>query len=134
VTAFIIEKEFPGFSRGKKFEKMGWRGSPTGELIFEDCQVPKENVLGKVGEGALILMGGLNTERTALAAMSLGLMRGAYEWALKYSKERVQFGKPICSFQMIQSKTCGHGHENRNVATHYVQGCRNGPTTDWSER
>ncbi len=104
VTAFIIEKEFPGFSRGKKFEKMGWRGSPTGELIFEDCQVPKENVLGKVGEGALILMGGLNTERTALAAMSLGLMRGAYEWALKYSKERVQFGKPICSFQMIQSK------------------------------
>ena len=104
VSAFIIEKDFPGFSRGKKFEKMGWRGSPTGELIFEDCRVPKENLLGKENKGFLVLMGGLNTERVCLGAMSLGLARGAYEVALKYAKERVQFGKPIAAFQLIQAK------------------------------
>jgi isovaleryl-CoA dehydrogenase len=104
VSAFIVEKEFPGFQRGKKFEKMGWRGSPTGELIFEDCVVPAENLLGKENRGALVLMSGLNTERVCLGAMSLGLARGAYECALKYAKERVQFGKPIASFQLIQAK------------------------------
>lgn len=104
VSAFIIEKEFPGFSRGKKFEKMGWRGSPTGELIFEDCKVPKENLLGEKNKGAHVLMSGLNTERVGLGAMSLGLARGAYECALKYAKERVQFDKPIAAFQLIQAK------------------------------
>lgn len=104
VSAFIVEKEFPGFQRGKKFEKMGWRGSPTGELIFEDCVVPAGNLLGKENRGALVLMSGLNTERVCLGAMSLGLARGAYECALKYAKERVQFGKPIASFQLIQAK------------------------------
>ncbi len=104
VSAFIVEKEFSGFSRGKKFEKMGWRGSPTGELIFEDCQVPAKNLLGKENSGALVLMSGLNTERVCMGAMSLGLSRGAYECALKYAKERVQFGKPIVSFQLIQAK------------------------------
>ncbi|HOK06259.1 MAG TPA: acyl-CoA dehydrogenase family protein [Syntrophales bacterium] len=104
VTAFIVENAFPGFQRGKKFEKMGWRGSPTGELIFEDCVVPAENVLGGENRGALVLMSGLNTERVCLGAMSLGLARGAYECALKYAKERVQFGKPIASFQLIQAK------------------------------
>lgn len=104
VSAFIVEKDFPGFSRGKKFEKMGWRGSPTGELIFEDCQVPVENILGTENRGALVLMSGLNTERVCLGAMSLGLSRGAYECALKYAKERVQFGKPIASFQLVQAK------------------------------
>jgi len=104
VSAFIVEKEFPGFSRGKKFEKMGWRGSPTGELIFEDCQVPVKNLLGRENSGALVLMSGLNTERVCLGAMSLGLSRGAYECALQYAKERVQFGKPIASFQLIQAK------------------------------
>lgn len=104
VSAFIVEKEFPGFSRGKQFEKLGWRGSPTGELIFEDCKVPAENLMGKENEGARILMSGLNTERTSLAALSLGISRGAYEFSLKYAKERVQFGKPIASFQLIQSK------------------------------
>ena len=104
VSAFIVEKEFSGFSRGKKFEKMGWRGSPTGELIFEDCQVPAKNLLGKENSGALVLMSGLNTERVCMGAMSLGLSRGAYECALKYAKERVQFGKPIASFQLIQAK------------------------------
>lgn len=104
VSAFIVEKDFPGFSRGKKFEKMGWRGSPTGELIFEDCRVPAENLLGIENKGAMVLMSGLNTERVLLGAFSLGLARGAYECALNYSKERIQFGKPIATFQMIQAK------------------------------
>lgn len=104
VSAFMVEKEFPGFSRGKKFEKMGWRGSPTGELIFEDCRVPASNLVGKENGGALVLMSGLNTERVCLGAMSLGLSRGAFECALKYAKERVQFGRPIASFQLIQAK------------------------------
>ncbi|MBW2632234.1 MAG: acyl-CoA dehydrogenase family protein [Deltaproteobacteria bacterium] len=104
VSAFIVEKDFPGFSRGKKFEKMGWRGSPTGELIFDDCKVPKENLLGGENKGALVLMSGLNTERILMGAQSLGLSRGAYDCALKYAKERVQFGKPIASFQLIQAK------------------------------
>lgn len=104
VSAFMVEKDFPGFSRGKKFEKMGWRGSPTGELIFEDCRVPASNLVGKENGGALVLMSGLNTERVCLGAMSLGLSRGAFECALKYAKERVQFGRPIASFQLIQAK------------------------------
>ncbi|MDQ5984550.1 MAG: isovaleryl-CoA dehydrogenase [Syntrophus sp. SKADARSKE-3] len=104
VSAFIVEKDFPGFQRGKKFEKMGWRGSPTGELIFEDCRVPAENLLGGENRGALVLMSGLNTERVLLGAHSLGLARGAYECALRYAKERIQFGKPISAFQLIQAK------------------------------
>ncbi len=104
ISAFIVEKEFPGFLRGKKFEKMGWRGSPTGELIFEDCQVPVENLLGEEDRGAMILMSGLNTERVVMGAIALGIARGAYEVALKYAKERVQFGKPISAFQLIQAK------------------------------
>ncbi len=104
VSAFIVENDFPGFERGKKFEKMGWRGSPTGELVFEDCKVPAENLLGEENKGAMVLMSGLNTERIVLGAMSLGISRGAYECALKYAKERVQFGKPIATFQLIQAK------------------------------
>ena len=104
ISAFIIEEGMPGFSRGKKFEKMGWRGSPTGELIFEDCQVPAENLLGIENQGVKVLMSGLNNERICMASSSLGLSRGAYEYALQYAKERVQFGKPIATFQMIQAK------------------------------
>ena len=104
VSAFIVENDFPGFERGKKFEKMGWRGSPTGELVFEDCKVPAENLLGEENKGAMVLMSGLNTERIVLGAMSLGISRGACECALKYAKERIQFGKPIAAFQLIQAK------------------------------
>jgi len=104
ISAFIVEKEFPGFERGRKLEKMGWRGSPTGELIFEDCQVPVENLLGEENRGAMILMSGLNTERVVMGAIALGIARGAYEVALNYAKERVQFGKPISTFQLIQAK------------------------------
>lgn len=104
VSAFIVESSFPGFSRGKKFEKMGWRGSPTGEIFLEDCIVPEENLLGEKNKGAAILMSGLNTERILLGAMSVGIARGAYEYALNYAKERIQFGKPIASYQLIQHK------------------------------
>lgn len=104
VSAFIVEKDFQGFQRGKKFEKMGWRGSPTGELIFEDCRIPAKNLLGRENQGAAVLMSGLNTERVLLGALSLGIARGAFECALKYAKERTQFGKPIASFQLIQAK------------------------------
>jgi isovaleryl-CoA dehydrogenase len=104
ITAFVVEKGMPGFSSGKKFEKLGWRGSPTGELIFEDCIVPKTHLLGRENKGVQVLMSGLNTERIGVAAMALGLARGAFEFALKYSKDRVQFGKPISAFQMIREK------------------------------
>jgi isovaleryl-CoA dehydrogenase len=83
ISAFVVEKKFPGFKAGKKFEKMGWRGSPTGELIFEDCVVPKENLLGTVDKGVLVLMSGLNTERITMGAMSVGIARGAFEFSLK---------------------------------------------------
>lgn len=104
VSAFIVESDCPGFSKGKKYEKMGWRGSQTGELIFEDCRVPKENLLGERNRGFLVLMSGLNTERVCMGAQSLGIARGAFACALKYAKERIQFGKPITSFQLIQAK------------------------------
>lgn len=104
VSAFIVEAEFPGFSRGKKYEKMGWRGSQTGELVFEDCRVPKENLLGEKNNGFLVLMSGLNTERVCMGSQALGIARGAFECALKYAKERIQFGKPLSAFQLIQAK------------------------------
>jgi isovaleryl-CoA dehydrogenase len=104
ISAFIIEAGLPGFSKGKKYEKMGWRGSQTGELVFEDCHVPKENLLGEKNKGVLVLMSGLNTERVCMGAQALGIARGAFEYALKYSQERIQFGKPIASFQLIQAK------------------------------
>ena len=104
VSAFIVEAEFPGFSRGKKYEKMGWRGSQTGELVFEDCHVPKENLLGEKNKGFLVLMSGLNTERVCMGSQALGIARGAFECALKYAKERIQFGKPLAAFQLIQAK------------------------------
>lgn len=104
ISAFIVESGFPGFAKGKQFEKMGWRGSPTGELIMEDCLVPAENLLGKENEGIRVLMNGLNSERILMAALSLGLARGAFEASLQYAQERVQFSRPIASFQMIQER------------------------------
>lgn len=104
ISAFIVEASFPGFFKGKKYEKMGWRGSQTGELVFEDCRVPKENLLGEKNKGFLVLMSGLNTERVCMGAQALGIARGAYECALKYARERIQFGRPITSFQLIQAK------------------------------
>ena len=102
VSAFIIEKDFPGFSRGKKFEKMGWRGSPTGELIFEDCEIPAENVVGVENAGIRVLMNGLDRERIVYSICPIGVAQGAFDVAFRYAQERVQFGLPIVHFQMIQ--------------------------------
>jgi len=102
VTAFIVEKSFPGFSVGKKEDKLGIRASSTCELILEDCKVPKENVLGEVGKGYKIAIETLNEGRIGIGAQMLGLARGAWECAAKYAQERKQFGKSIAEFQGVQ--------------------------------
>lgn len=102
VTAFIVEKNFPGFSVGKKEDKLGIRASSTCELIMEDCRVPKENVLGEVGKGYKIAIETLNEGRIGIGAQMVGLARGAWEYATKYAQERKQFGKSISEFQGIQ--------------------------------
>ena len=102
ISAFIVEKGFSGFSRGKPLKKMGVRGSPTGELIFEDCEVPAENLLGEENKGIRILMSGLDRERILWSIAPIGVAQGAFDLAFKYASERVQFGSPIINFQMIQ--------------------------------
>jgi len=102
ITAFIVERDFPGFTVGKKEDKTGIRASSTCELILEDCRVPKENVLGEVGKGYKIAIETLNEGRIGIGAQMLGVARGALEHAIAYSKERKQFGKPISDFQGIQ--------------------------------
>ena len=102
ITAFIIEKDFPGFSVGKKEDKLGIRASSTCELILEDCKVPKANVLGEVGKGYKIAIETLNEGRIGIGAQMLGVARGAWEYAAKYAQERKQFGKPLADFQGIQ--------------------------------
>jgi butyryl-CoA dehydrogenase/short/branched chain acyl-CoA dehydrogenase len=102
ITAFIVEKSFPGFSVGKKEDKLGIRASSTCELIMEDCRVPKENVLGEVGKGYKIAIETLNEGRIGIGAQMVGLARGAWEYASKYAQERKQFGKSIAEFQGIQ--------------------------------
>ena len=104
MTAFVIERGTPGFSSGKKEDKLGMRASETSELIFDNCRIPDENRLGEVGEGFIQSMKILDGGRISIAALSLGISRGAYEAALQYSKERVQFGKPISSFQGVSFK------------------------------
>lgn len=104
MTAFVLEKGMKGFSSGKKENKLGMRASETAELIFNNCSVPDENRLGEVGEGFIQAMKILDGGRISIGALSLGIAKGAYEAALKYSKERHQFGKPINSFQAISFK------------------------------
>lgn len=101
-TAFILEKGMKGFTFGKKEDKLGIRASSTRELIFTDCEVPKENVLGKEGMGFIVTMKTFDVSRPGVASQALGIAAGALESAVKYSKERIQFGKPISSFQGIQ--------------------------------
>jgi alkylation response protein AidB-like acyl-CoA dehydrogenase len=102
ITAFLIDRETPGFSVGKKEDKLGIRASSTCELILEDCRVPKSNVLGEVGKGYKVAIETLNEGRIGIAAQMLGVARGALEHALHYAQERRQFGKPIADFQGIQ--------------------------------
>ena len=104
VTAFLIERGMKGFSVSKKLDKMGMRGSDTAELVFEDCEVPEENILGPENGGAGVLMSGLDYERTVLAAGPLGIMQACLDVTLPYVRERKQFGKPIGSFQLMQGK------------------------------
>lgn len=104
MTAFVIEKGTPGFKAGRKEDKLGMRASETTELIFEDCRIPKENILGKVGEGFIQALKILDGGRISIAALSLGIARGALDAAIAYSKERHQFNKPISSFQGISFK------------------------------
>ncbi|ALR21515.1 MULTISPECIES: isovaleryl-CoA dehydrogenase [Sphingobium] len=104
ITAFIIEKGFKGFSIGQKIDKMGMRGSPTGELVFDDCEVPEENVMGPLDGGVGVLMSGLDYERTVLAGIQLGIMQACLDVVLPYVRERRQFGQPIGAFQLMQAK------------------------------
>jgi isovaleryl-CoA dehydrogenase len=104
VTAFLIEKSFKGFSCAQKLDKLGMRGSDTGELVFEDVEVPEENILGPLNGGAGVLMSGLDYERAVLSAGPLGIMQACLDAVLPYVRERKQFGQPIGSFQLMQAK------------------------------
>lgn len=104
ITAFIVERDTPGFSTSPKLDKFGMRGSDTCELIFDNVEVPAENVLGKVDGGAAVLMSGLDLERLVLSGGPLGLMQAAFDFSTDYAHQRKQFGKPIATFQLMQGK------------------------------
>ena len=104
ITAFIVEKDFPGFSVAQKLNKMGFRGSQTGELLFDECVVPAENIVCKKNEGVAVVMSGLDLERAVISPICVGMAERALELTIEYAKTREQFGKPISEFQMIQSK------------------------------
>jgi isovaleryl-CoA dehydrogenase len=104
ITAFVVERDTPGFSRAQKLDKLGMRGSGTCELVFEDCEIPAENVLGTIDAGVRVLMKGLDYERIVAASASVGLMQAALDIALPYVRERKQFGQPIGEFQLVQGK------------------------------
>ena len=104
ISAFIVENDSPGFAVAQKLEKMGFRGSQTAELVFDDCRVPAENLVGAENEGHEVVMSGLDLERALVAPISLGIAERALDLALEHAKTREQFGKPIASFQMVQSR------------------------------
>ena len=104
ITAFIVERDFPGFTQGKKLDKLGMRGSNTAELIFNDCPVPVENVLGEVNAGVAVLMSGLDYERAVLSGGPVGIMQACMDVVVPYVHERKQFDQPIGEFQLIQGK------------------------------
>lgn len=132
ITAFLIEKGFKGFSVAQKLDKLGMRGSETGELVFEDCEVPEENVLAEVGKGVNVLMSGLDYERAVLAAGCIGLMQAAMDVVIPYVHERQQFGAPIGTFQLVQGKVADM-YVTMNATKAYVyavaQACDRGETT-----
>ena len=132
ITAFLIEKGFKGFSTAQKLDKLGMRGSDTGERVFEDCEVPEENILGREGGGAGVLMSGLDYERAVLAAGPLGIMQNCLDLVLPYLHERKQFGQPIGSFQLMQGKLADM-YVTLSTARSYVyavaRACDRGQTT-----
>ena len=131
ITAFLIEKDFKGFSVAQKLDKLGMRGSLTGELVFEDCEVPEENVLGQVGKGVNVLMSGLDYERAVLAAGCIGIMQAAMDVVIPYIHERKQFDQPIGTFQLVQGKIADM-YVSMNASRAYVyavaQSCDRGET------
>ena len=132
ITAFLIEKGTPGFSTAQKLDKLGMRGSNTCELVFEDCEVPAENVIGEPGQGVQVLMSGLDYERTVLAAGPLGIMRSCMDIVLPYVHQRQQFGRPIGTFQLMQGKLADM-YTAMNAARAYVyavaRACDRGETS-----
>jgi len=132
MTAFIIEKGMKGFSTAQKLDKLGMRGSDTGELLFENCEVPEENVLGEVGRGANVLMSGLDYERAVLAAGPLGIMQACLDVVIPYIHDRKQFGQAIGEFQLIQGKLADM-YTTMNACKSYVyavaRACDRGQTT-----
>ncbi len=132
ITAFLIEKSFKGFSVAQKLDKLGMRGSNTGELVFQDCEVPEENVLGAVGKGVNVLMSGLDYERAVLAGGPLGIMQAALDVVLPYVHERKQFGQSIGEFQLVQGKLADM-YTTTNACKAYVyavtRACDAGRTT-----
>ncbi len=132
ITAFLIEKGMPGFSTAQKLDKLGMRGSNTCELVFQDCEVPEENVLGEVGKGVRVLMSGLDYERAVLAAGPLGIMAACMDAVIPYVHERKQFGQPIGEFQLMQGKVADM-YTTMNACRAYVyavgRACDRGETT-----
>ena len=132
ITAFIIEKGIKGFSTAQKLDKLGMRGSDTCELVFEDCEVPEENVLSEVGRGANVLMSGLDYERAVLAAGPIGIMQACMDVVMPYVHERKQFGQPIGTFQLVQGKIADM-YTTMNASRAYVyavaKACDRGETT-----
>ncbi|HEU0156483.1 MAG TPA: acyl-CoA dehydrogenase family protein, partial [Stellaceae bacterium] len=132
ITAFLVENGFAGFHPAQKLDKLGMRGSPTSELVFEDCEVPEENLLGAEGEGVRVLMSGLDYERAVLAAGPLGIMQACMDVVVPYVHERKQFGQPIGEFQLIQSKVADM-YTGMNACKSYVyavaRACDRGQTT-----
>ncbi|MEM7768503.1 MAG: isovaleryl-CoA dehydrogenase [Pseudomonadota bacterium] len=132
ITAFLIEKGFPGFSIAQKLDKLGMRGSETGELVFDDCEVPEENVMGPLNGGVEVLMSGLDYERTVLSGGPIGIMQAALDIVLPYVHDRKQFGKPIGEFQLIQGKVADM-YVELNATRAYVyavaKSCDRGETT-----
>lgn len=132
ITAFIIEKGMKGFSTAQKLDKLGMRGSDTGELVFEDCEVPDENVVGEVGRGVNVLMSGLDYERAVLAAGPIGIMQACFDIVMPYVHERKQFGQPIGSFQLVQGKLADMYvmlNSSRAYAYSVAKACDRGETT-----
>ncbi|OYY27435.1 MAG: acyl-CoA dehydrogenase, partial [Azorhizobium sp. 35-67-15] len=129
---FLIEKGFKGFSTAQKLDKLGMRGSDTCELVFEDCEVPEENVLGEVGRGVNVLMSGLDYERAVLAAGPVGIMQACMDVVMPYVHERKQFGQPIGTFQLMQGKLADM-YVTMNAVRAYVyavaKACDRGATT-----
>jgi isovaleryl-CoA dehydrogenase len=132
ITAFLVEDSFAGFSKAQKLDKLGMRGSNTGELVFEDCEVPAENVMGGEGLGVRVLMSGLDYERAVLAAGPLGIMQACMDVVIPYVHEREQFGQPIGEFQLMQGKLADM-YTTMNACRAYVyavgQACDRGQTT-----